>query len=661
MFLFPYYRVTPSTYMDDQAVLKKTVVNSRKEGKGLAKDSFIKGTIILALAAFVARFLGLVQRVPLKHLLEDTGMATYGIAYNVYFVLLIVATAGIPSALSKLISERTALGQTEEAGRIFRAAVIFALAAGVIITAILYAGAPFYAEHISQDSDATLAIRALAPAMLLFPLIAIMRGYFQGIQVMRAGGLSQIIEQIARVITAVGLAYALLWFGYSHEWAVAGASFGGVTGAVGALAVMLYFWRKHKREDLAFTGADKGKTAVGPANAAADSAQAAPMAARTAEDGSVGTSAGASEEAYVGENPTIVSASTPESTPSRSDTASTAACTAISSAAIVVSDGSTAGSSAHVRPLTLRQIYAMIFRLSIPISLISIAVPFIYVIDSSTVIALLQGQIGYDSAKETLGLLAGRAQSIAGIPPILAIALSMSIVPVISSAYARNDMAEVKAKASLALRISVLSGLPLVLLLSVASNPINGLLFGDEQGTWIIALMTIGSIFQIMMMTSGAILMGFGKMKAPMVHVFIGLGIKLAGTFVLAPWFGIYGIIIATALCFVVTMQLNLISLKKLVSYTVMGQRWMGLVGTTVVIAAAGLSLGWLGDRYIHPAGNVVNYGIQSIAVGCAVLLMYPLLLMLFRVVTQDDIHTFPVPLQKVFNKLAKIRERKRD
>ncbi|HEY0829116.1 MAG TPA: oligosaccharide flippase family protein, partial [Bacilli bacterium] len=209
----------------------------------------IKGTIILALAAFIARFLGLFQRVPLKHLLEDSGMATYGISYNIYYILLIIATAGIPSALSKLISERMALGELNEAKRMFHAATLFAIVGGVVMMLVLYVFAPFYAVNIARVPDSALAIRALAPALLVFPLIAIMRGYFQGRQTMMAGALSQIVEQILRVITAVGLAYLLLYWGYGHKWAVAGASFGGVAGSVGALAVMLYFWRKLKRSE----------------------------------------------------------------------------------------------------------------------------------------------------------------------------------------------------------------------------------------------------------------------------------------------------------------------------------------------------------------------------------------------------------------------------
>ncbi len=545
----------------------------------MSKDSLIKGTLILALAAFTARFLGVIQRIPLIHLLEDAGMATYGIAYNIYFALLIVATAGIPSALSKLISERIALGRYGEAQRIYRAAVWFAAAAGIVITALLYAVTPYYAVHIAKDPDAELAIQALAPALLLFPLIAIMRGYFQGRQMMIAGGLSQIVEQIVRVVTAIGLAYVLLLYG-GHVWAVAGASFGGVMGGVGALAVMIYFWRRLNKED------ERERSA----------------------------------RSYAGRVPSAPDAAADEAGP----------------------------------PMTLKRIYTMIFKLSVPISLISLAVPIIYLIDSSTVIALLQDQEGYARAKDTLGYLTGRAQSLAGIPPILAIALSQSIVPIISSAYARRDMAEVNKQASLALRISVLSGLPVVIALAAAARPINGLLFADTEGTWIIAALTIGSIFQITMMTSGAILMGLGQTKAPMVHVFVGVILKLAGTYALAPWFGIYGIIAATGLCFIVVTQLNLRALRKTVDFRILGCRWPGFAAATIAASSAGVGLELWGYAQFWRFGGLFRYAAGSLLVCSAVLAVYALLLVATRVVTAEDIRGLPAPLQRRLGRVLK-------
>ncbi len=535
------------------------------------KDSLIKGTIILTLAAFTARFLGVIQRVPLKHLLEDSGMATYAIAYNIYFILLTIATAGIPSALSKLISEKTAVQRHDEAQRIFRAAVWFSVAAGILITAAIYAAAPYYAVHMSENPEAALAIRALAPALLLFPLIAIIRGYFLGRQLMMGNGLSQIVEQILRVLTAVGLAYLLLRMGYTHEWAIAGASFGGVMGAVGAFAIMVIFLRRLRRKD-------------------AEEKNASPQANTQPQETS----------------------------------------------------------------LTFGKVYAMIFKISIPITLISLMVPVINFIDTSTAIHLLKGQMGILEATTTLGLLAGRAQPLAGIPIILAVALSQSVVPVIASAFAQKNDRELSRKTSQALRISVLSGLPVVLILAVGARSFNGFLFADTSGSGIIAGLTVASMFQIVMMTSAAILMGLGLMKAPTINVFIGIAVKYSGNLLLSPIFGIYGIILATLLSFMITMALNLWVLKRNVDYVILGRRWPAMLAIMAAAAAVGQGIDWLNRTYVHFAGSLVSYMLQSAIIGMILFALYMVLLIVLKVVSSEDLAALPAPARKLLKRWAK-------
>ena len=383
------------------------------------KETFIKGTLILAAAALIARVLGLVQRVPLEHILGDIGNASFTISNTVYLMLLTVATAGIPSTLSKMVSERYALGRAGEAQQIYKAALIFAAVAGVVMSALLWFAAPYYATYVSKVPEAVSAIRALAPALLLFPAIAMMRGYFQGRGNMTAGGISQIVEQFARVGTAIIVAYVMLQWNYDDRTIAAGASFGGVLGSIGAFAVMLYFTLKLRRSD-----------------------RAAQLEVVRAEQ------------------------------------------------------------------LPMRGIYSDIFKLSIPIVLSSLAVPAINFIDSSLVVPLLSGRIGLEEATGVLAILGAKAQSIAGIPPILAIALSQSLVPVISAAFARKDEAHLQNQITLAMRISILTGMPIVIALCAAAYSVNGLLFSTPDGTPIITLLTFGTIFQITMMTTNSILLG---------------------------------------------------------------------------------------------------------------------------------------------------------
>ncbi|OMF87277.1 polysaccharide biosynthesis protein [Paenibacillus sp. FSL R7-0337] len=530
------------------------------------KESFVKGTLILAAAALVARVLGLAQRVPLEHLFNTTGNASFTIANNVYLLLLPLATAGIPSTLSKMVSERYALNRPQEAQQVYRAALIFAAIVGVIMGVTLYIAAPYYAEY-SKVPESTLAIRAIAPALLLFPTIAMMRGYFQGRNNMMAGGISQIVEQIARVSTAILLAFILLHQGYSNTWMAAGASFGSVLGSIGAFGVMLYYAMKLRRSE--------EKVAL-----------------------------------Y-------------ESSEAR---------------------------------IPLLKIYKDIFKLSIPIVLSSVTVPVVNFIDTSFIVPLLSGKIGMEQATWALSIFGSRAQSVAGIPPVLSIALSASLIPIISAAFARKDEQHLQRQVTLAMRVSILTGTPVVLSLVVAAYSVNGLLFKTLDGSGIVAMLTLGTIFQITMMTTNSILLGMGKSRISMYYVLVGILVKFGSNFLFSQWFGIYGIIGSTALCFIVITLLNLRMLKKIVPFTILGKRWGGF--SIAVLASAGIGYG------LNEAGILMTqlmparlaFLITCLVVGAAVVIVYLVLLIILGVLSSQEIAGYPRPLRKVLGPLMKLQ-----
>ncbi|KAA9008623.1 polysaccharide biosynthesis protein [Paenibacillus spiritus] len=531
------------------------------------KESFIKGTLILAAAALVARALGIFQRVPLEHIFDDTGNAAFVQANNVYLTLLTLATAGIPSTLSKMVSERYALNRPGEARQVYRAALYFGAGIGVVMSAILYIAAPVYARHTGVP-ESTSAIRAIAPALLLFPTIAMMRGYFQGRNNMAAGGISQIVEQIARVATAILLAFILMRQGYSNSVMAAGASFGSVLGSVAAFGVMIYFAVKLRRED----AADRLRYGQ--------------------------------EEAK----------------------------------------------------LPMLGIYKNIFSLSIPIVLASMTIQAVYMIDSSLVVPLLEGQVGQADAQGLLSILGQKAQSIAGIPPVLAIALSTSLIPVISAAYARRDEKHLKRQMTMALRIAVLTGTPIVLPLVIAAYAVNGLLFKTPEGSGIVALLTLGTIFQISMTTSNSILLGMGKSRISMFYVLAGITVKLVGSIVLSRFIGIYGIILATALCFIVITLLNLRLLKSIVPFEIMGGRW-GRYGAAVLAAAAvGFGLNELGLLLTGAMPDRIAYLITCLLVGGGVVLVYLVLLIVLGALSRQELESYPGKVQRLLRPLMKLQ-----
>lgn len=172
------------------------------------KNSAVGGAAILAAAGIIVKLLGFVFRIPLTRWIGASGMADYTPAYDVYSLLLIVATSGIPVAISKMVSERCAVGEYKEAGRVFRIARLLMWGIGITGFLILW----FFAGPISKAigiETSALSMRATAPALLFVPIMSSYRGFFQGLQIMQPTALSQIAEQIARVIIGLGAAYLL--------------------------------------------------------------------------------------------------------------------------------------------------------------------------------------------------------------------------------------------------------------------------------------------------------------------------------------------------------------------------------------------------------------------------------------------------------------------
>lgn len=213
----------------------------------MAKKSLVKGAAVLAVAGIVVKILGAFFRIPLANLIGADGMANYSPAYALYAFLLVFATAGLPVAISKMVSERCATGQFREAERVFKLSRTLMITIGVIGFCLLFFFSDFIAELVKVPGSA-LSMKATAPALLLVPIMSSYRGYFQGMQEMVPTAISQVVEQIFRV--GIGLAAAWILFssandimGFSaDERGAAGGCFGASAGAVGGLITVLIIY-----------------------------------------------------------------------------------------------------------------------------------------------------------------------------------------------------------------------------------------------------------------------------------------------------------------------------------------------------------------------------------------------------------------------------------
>jgi stage V sporulation protein B len=137
------------------------------------KDSFLKGALILTAAGFLVKILGAIYRIPLALLIKDEGMGLYQMAYPIYLILLSISTAGLPTAISKMVSEDVALGRYKNAYRIFRVSLTVLALVGLILTLVLVVGAEYLAISVYRNPKAFYPIISIAPAIFFVSVMSL--------------------------------------------------------------------------------------------------------------------------------------------------------------------------------------------------------------------------------------------------------------------------------------------------------------------------------------------------------------------------------------------------------------------------------------------------------------------------------------------------------
>jgi len=204
----------------------------------MEKRSFVKGAAILGIAGILVKIIGAVYRIPLGNLLGVDGMEYYAVVYPYYSALLMISSAGLPTAISKLVAERCSLGDFAGAKNIFRVARRLLLIIGIVTTLLMYFCAPFLAKGAMLEG-AELGYQALAPALFFVSIMCAYRGYLQGLQRMTGTALSQVVEQVGKL--AIGLLLAAQWLDKGPQYAAMGALLGVSASELLALVVVMVF------------------------------------------------------------------------------------------------------------------------------------------------------------------------------------------------------------------------------------------------------------------------------------------------------------------------------------------------------------------------------------------------------------------------------------
>ena len=203
------------------------------------KQGFVQGALIIAIAGILVKIIGAVYKIPLrKFILGADGIGIYTAAYTIYNVLFVIATAGIPVAISKMVAETAAVNNYKETKKVYTVAKSLLVIIGLIGSGLMFFGAEMFASYIKAEPS-VYAIKALSPSLFLVCVMSIYRGFNQGLGNMLPTAVSEITEALGKLVLGLGLAALLLPYG--KNFSAAGAILGVSTGTfIGAVYLMLY-------------------------------------------------------------------------------------------------------------------------------------------------------------------------------------------------------------------------------------------------------------------------------------------------------------------------------------------------------------------------------------------------------------------------------------
>ncbi len=213
------------------------------------KQNFLQGAALLALAVAIVKVIGAVYKIPLKNIIGDVGFSYFNTAYQIYTLLLTISTAGLPIAMSRMISQAHSLGQSNRVRQIYKVARALYLGLGLVCTLVMLLLCNWLAGVMGQP-DAWASILCLAPCALLMGFLSAYRGFFQGQGNMVPTSTSQVLEAFCKLIVGLLAAYLIMEFTGSIAWAAGGAILG-VTASCAVSAVYLKHTFRPAYRDLA--------------------------------------------------------------------------------------------------------------------------------------------------------------------------------------------------------------------------------------------------------------------------------------------------------------------------------------------------------------------------------------------------------------------------
>ena len=574
---------------------------------GQKQNTFFGGAAILAVGILVVKLIGMFYKIPLVNIIGQEGTADFNNAYNIYAVLLTISTAGLPVAVSKLVSEANALGKRNQVRRIFRLALAAFLTLGVASFMVMYFKADWLAG-LMNDSKAAQGIRTLAPAVICVGCLAAFRGYSQGHSNMAPTSVSQIIEALCKLVVGLGLAYWLVSAGQPSHVAAAGAITGLTVGTVVALAYMLLNYTITKgHERLSDDIPDAPGKIMGDILRIA-----IPITLSSSMVGIV----------------TVIDSSLVQGQLQR---------------VLLENPESWALYANFVDLSALEEARNLFLNGPSPLdiapdpSMDNLMVHFY----QGTPAAISLHEALESASRAIYGNYSG-ALNIYNLPSSLMVAMTSSVIPAVSGALARKDRKGAASITSSALRISALLAFPMGVGLFVLGTPIIKLLFTSlepELAGPLLSTLGLATVFVCMMLVCNSILQANGFVNLPVVVMVLGGVVKIVSNYnmVAIPDIGIFGVPFGNVLCFGLCLILDLV----IISRVLRGRpRYLSIFAKPFIAAVVMGAGAWAVYGLVYKLLESNTIAVVG-AIGVAVVI-YALLIVALKAIDREDLALMP-------------------
>lgn len=531
--------------------------NLKYKDKKLKKTSFLKNVVILVIAHIFIKIIGVINKIYLtnKQGFGDEGNAIYSSAFQIYALFLTISSIGIPNAVSKIVSERLAVGDSKGAHKTFKIAIITFGMLGFALSLFLFVFADTMAEQWLQIPEAKLSLLALSPAIFFTSITAVIKGYFNGRENLNIGANSQTIEQIFRTILTITLIeFIAQTTGFDTRVMAGGAA---VATTLSEIICFVYLYRYY--------------------------------------------------------------------------------------ASVKKEIANEIRRSVNYKYKGIRKTIKEILKVSIPMSIGPIISGINRNIDSLTIIRGLKKFMTETEAKLEYGILSGKIDTLVSFPLSFNSAFTSTLIPVVSSAKASNDLELASRKIRFSMLISVLIGIPSTVGMIAFAKPILELLFPNQpSGELLLQISSVSITFIMLNQNINAILHGLGKTVVPTIILVAGSTIKLILNTILVQinpnefiFGGTAGAAFSTVVSHIFTCTVSMYMVKKYVNIK---------FGVSDIIKPILATL-MMGICMIFTYNNLLCIISEKLCILLTLLItitIYFLLILILKVFSEDEIKKIP-------------------